>query len=672
LGDIYSSRHPLADEIRKLAQESEIPVNTEFCIDVILDTLRRTTYTAKARSISLAVGFCTYAARLVESMGAKEYYLQSLPGKGVAIHKMLALAAPALFEDYIKNSLAPSIEKLKDYVEYALEAVELLDRTVKVSDSKREEVLNKAFAMLQNFVQTVKLASLRLGVELDKCKAIPENYFTDFDLHISGTPDLIIECGYGKPRALVIEWKTYGTSPHPWEKVQVYTYALLEAHRLGYGVWRGITVTLRELSELFRAVTDGNPASVAVVPVIIRDSGFYGNHPAFPSERAQVLSPSEVEELLKKIVVAAAHLTMLRSAIPEHFRNEVNEKCRARIKGYEGVLYRWTPRILDKHGNPKSRDSKLCELCKELHPVIYSVCPLFFGEGPTKDVLDKVFWDLRFKIYRIHERALAPLKAMQDIRREDVERAANNGDIIEYNMTEYHKYILKTGDGRGPKLVINYQSTREKVKPLESRFDVFEDVEIFLPNKLSPKHLKPDELYEKYAGEIPYLRFRRKIREYEDKPIVEEGLEDRLIQIRTLRRGKPVLVLFDDGTPQRSSLNFALSLFGRVDRVALDGDIVLVEVTPISNAFRFQFLTVANQIHYHDLRRAIAVEVNVDLTYLELQALLALQKAVKDSLKSQAPEIENQINELKSILNKNRRDLFELIAKVFYIVRRLQ
>jgi len=670
LGGIYTSRHPLADEIRKLAQESEIPVDTEFCVDVILDTLRRTTYTAKARSISLAVGFCTYAARLVESMGAKEYYLQSLPGKGVAIHKMLALAAPALFEDYLKNSSAPSAEKLRGYSEYALEAVELLDHTVRVPDSKREEILNKTFKMLQNFVQTVKLASFRLGLKLDKCKAIPENYFTDFDLHISGTPDLIIECDYGRPRALVIEWKTYGTSPQFWEKVQVYTYALLEAHRLGYGVKHGITVTLSDLPELFRAVADDNPASVAVVPIIIRDSGFYSNHPAFPSERAQVLDTNGVEELLKKIVVAAAHLTMLRSAIPEHFRNEVNEKCRAKIKGYEGVLYRWTPRILDMYGNPKSRDSKLCELCKELHPVIYSVCPLFFGEGPAKDVLDKVFWDLRFKIYRIHERALAPLKAMQDIRKEVVERAANNGDVIEYDMAN-RRYGLREGDGRGPKLSIYYQSVGEKPKPIESLFDVFEDVEIFLPNKLSPNHLKSESLHN-YIGEIPYLRLKRKIRKYEDKLVVEEGLEDRLIHIRTLRRGKPVLVLFDDGTPQRSSLNFAVSLFGRVDRVTLDGNTVLVEVTPISNAFRFQFLTVANQIHYHDLRRSIAVEVNVDLTYLELQALLALQKAIKDGSKGQPPDIEKQINGLKPILSKNRRGLFELIADVFCITRRSQ
>jgi len=606
---------------------------------------------------------------LVESMGAKEYYLQTLPGKGVAIHKVLALAAPALFEDYLKNSTIPSSEKLRSYAEYALEAVELLDRTLKVLDSKREEILNKAFAMLQNFIQTVKLASLRLGFKLDKCKTVPENYFIDFDLHISGTPDLIIECDYGEPRALVIEWKTYGTSPQLWEKVQVYTYALLEAHRLGYGVRRGITVTLKDLSELFRAVADGNPASVAVVPVIIRDSGFYSNHPAFSSERAQALSTGEVEELLKKIVVAAAHLTMLRSAIPEYFRNEVNEKCRTRIKGYEGVLYRWTPRILDMYGSPKNRnESRLCNLCKNLHPVIYSVCPLFFGEGSAKDVIDRVFWNLRFKIYRIHERALTPIKAMQDIRKEDIERATNSGDIIEYDM-ESRRYILKEGNGRGPKLAIHYRSSHEKPKPLEARFDTFEALEIFLPNKLSPNHLKSDDLH-KYVGEIPYLRLKRKIRKYEDRPVVKEGLEDRLIQIRTLRRGKPVLVLFNDGTPEKSSLNFALSLFGRVDRVALDGDTVLVEVVPISNAFRFQFLTVANQIHHHNLRQTIAVEMNVDLTYLELQALLALQKAIKDSLKDQPSDIENHINKLTSILSKNRRDLFSLIAEVFHIVGR--
>jgi len=667
LSDIYSLSHPLVDEFSKLAQESETVVDVPFCADVVLKALRKTTYTVKARSVSLAVGFCTYAARLVESIGVKEHYLYSLPGKGIAIHKILALAAPTIFEDYIRKSIWSNIEFI-EYVNYALEIVKSYDYSSETSDSDNREILYKAITMLQNFVQVLRLAAQRLYLSFEKCRAIPENYFVDFDLHISGVPDLIIECDSSRPRALVIEWKTYGESPHEWEKVQAYTYALLEARRLGYGTLRGTSIRLADLQTFFRAIADDNPNSVAVIPIIIRSNGFYSNHPAFPSEHVKhVLRVNEIEELLKKIVIAAAHLTLLRSAIPEYIKDEVSNLCRVKIKGYEGVLHRWTPRILDKHGSPGNRsESSICDLCSKIHPIIYNVCPLFFGKGPSKDVLDKVFWDLRFKIYRIHERALAPLKAIQDIRIEYIEEALEYGASIKYYI-DRREYELEKKQ-KGPKLMIYHENLHEK--PLETRLDLFDKIELIFPKILSPKHMKLKNIRE-HAGEIPYLKFKRKMRQYERKFIIEQGFEEPLIRIWTLRRGKPVLVFFEDGTSRRSSLSFSISLFGRVENVYTEDDHAVVDIRPISNAFKFQFLTVSNIVHYHNLNRAVALEANVDLTHLELQALVALQKAIKDasSMLANNVDINKDVETLQETLRKNKRNLIDLLSNVFSIVR---
>ena len=658
LSDIYLPFHPLERELRKLAQESEKPIDVEFCIDVVYEALKKACHVVKARSISMAAGFCTYAARLVESVGVKDSYISLLPGKGVLVHKALALSAPLIFNDYLKRNHVPGLNELKEVVQYAIETIKCIEPYVHNLDEK--DVINTTTSLLNVFINEISIASSKLSLELGKCYALAEHYMIDFDLHIAGTPDLIIECLKSRPRSIVIEWKTYGTTPHEWEKVQVYTYALLEARRLGYGTRKGVRTKV-DFEGLFNAIATDDPKDVAVVPVIIRTNGSYSNHPAYPVAAHHVLSVEELKELLTKIVVAAAHLTLLRTdyvMLAGCSEEEFNKRCKIKIKDYEGHLVRWTPRTLNFHGTPSNRDkSWVCNVCKKLHPLIYDACPLFFGKGPEKDVIDVILWKYRYRIYSIHERALAPLKALHDIDIEILKEAINTGQTIEYDVDQ-RKYRLLRSDKK-PRPVLKCITTsiaKKRQVTLESRIDFFDEVKI-------PKGIS-------FLSEHGYtlsVKLRRKIRSFEKEWLIETGREDTIPRIWSPRLGKPVLVVFyGDQTLKASSPAFSVSIFGRVADVEIDlNDFEHIEmvIEPISNAFRFQYLILINYAKYYDtlMQGALAIELNVDLTHMELQALYTIQRLIRQKI-NELGISGDEIRDLRRVIRENTRDLLMLLA----------
>jgi hypothetical protein len=626
---LFIPRHFLEDELLRLAQESEQgTVDINFCTDVALEALKSSSYTVRARSISLAVGFCTYAARLIESIGVKDHYIHNLPGKGVVIHKVLGILSPIVFEEYIKQGKPLRFGTLKDLVNKALILLNWLgDSSISHSDDVHNviEIIQKFNIILND----LKNRSFIDSDMLDSCRAVVENYMIDFDLHIAGTPDLIIECLKPRPRAIVIEWKTQGTTPQEWEKVQVYTYALLVARRLGYGFRRGLTTGV-DFENLISSIANERLDDVAVIPLIIRPSGAYSDHPAYPVSAVKPLRVSELKERLKKIIVAAAHLTLLRTdyvGIVGSNYEILKERCDIKIRDYRGSLLRWTPRILDARGSPKKRDGWPCKVCERIHPIIYDMCPYFFGSGPKKDVLDTILWDLRFNLYRIHERALAPIKALHDIPFEHLKQAVERGKTIIYD-SRGRRYIFEERSPR-PRPVIQCYHGPDRM-PTEVRYDIFSDVSV-----------KPLVLEE---GEIPRMaiELRRRIRSHEMQWVVERGREDYIPRVWTPRRGKPVLVVFNDELSRRTALSLGITLFGRVGSVEVNplpdgGGTVSITVEPISNAFKYQFLVMGNYANYTKHNRyynemfsdVIVAEVNVDLTHMELQALAALQRMIR-------------------------------------------
>ena len=105
----------------------------------------------------------------------------------------------------------------------------------------------------------------------------------------------------------------------------------------------------------------------------------------------------------------------------------------------------------------------------------------------------------------------------------------------------------------------------------------------------------------------------------------------------TLREGKPVLVIFRD--PYVNNLLLRLSFHGRVDEIDIikknDSDYLVVYVSAPNMASRLSILILDTISKYDNsiLKRPFAIEVNVDLTQLELQAIDAFHRATKGLIK---------------------------------------
>ncbi|MDS0257476.1 PD-(D/E)XK nuclease family protein [Thermoplasmatales archaeon AK] len=582
------------------------------CVTLAKEVLQRTGHIPTVTNIARGAGYCTYYARLSESIGIRRFFDYSVDhysGKGKAIHKILAYSALKLFPG------APNDNEIKDAIEKAAsENREILSRD-RIFKTDRENILDSAYLLLKSLVSNLDRICELLGINKLELSPIVEQQFLDYDLHMRGIPDLILE-SMTKKKAIVVEWKTYGSSEMRYEEAQAVAYSLLEASRLGYSDPR--TAVLGTLSP--------DSHSVDVIPVVIKASikSQLGPHPFLGGDFSKE-SHMEFSYLLDDVALEAEHLTSLL-ANTSYF--DINKK--GGDKEYRVNLLRLTPNQLWK-GKPSKQEKWPCRsrdgkpFCNLMEP-----CKFYFGGSQYEhDSIDSDMWLLRFKVFENKENSLLIYRALHDIFK------IYKGNPLEKDafthLSQGGGFIYSPGD-----FPIKKNGIPQIIIPEKNRFRV-------------------ETLDELETVDVPYslqLRGSRKLRDFEKDEKISFVVPD----------GKTVLLtMMDSWNPLLS-----ISVFAKISEVKSVGEQIEYVIEVPSTVLDFQMSIFMKYLNMHiKTSKFLMFEVNADLTQMELNSIHALQYALKESLGKESkpsPDVNMTENERKieeELLNAQEEQIRE-------------
>jgi len=449
-------RSPLSQFLWNFIKELLSSSDPSRCKDFVHELLKCTCHVARVRSIAYAAGYCAYYARMIEKMGVFEVISSSISGKGKILHHILASATQRLFLNHTLGEIFETEEKLvKQAVDFAVEDLR---------PDIDEKVKNEAINMMRKLLNALSRAQIKGVISFDsnmKLFPIVEQEFIDFDDHMYGAPDLILEDLNGK-KAFVVEWKSYEVGKGRWNDVdiaQVVAYAIMESRRLGIkelrnvlkailGVdidtmkrmeelvnkWKKIqenspeTIQIqRELYELVSKALDSAKKELRVLPLIISSSKSYPPHPIMYRGINKVVNHAKrfikLYNMIKGVIIAAEHLTLqltnaervlaeIRGQSLNDIRNELYESC----KSYEGYLaFNYTPCRFLHCGKPREQRTWPCRTRngKLFCPFAGAneACNFYFGRREKED-FEVLMWRLRYKVFEEKEHSLANYKAM--------------------------------------------------------------------------------------------------------------------------------------------------------------------------------------------------------------------------------------------------------------------
>jgi len=393
---------------------------------------------------------------MVEKMGVFETVSGSISGKGKILHKLLALAAENLFLDHTLSDLLQNSSNLIP------QAITRSAEVLRVDVG--ESVLSEAVDMMKKLLKALYRAQARGVITSNpniRLFPIVEQEFIDFDDHMYGAPDLILEVESSAERkALVIEWKSYEVEERMWNDVdlaQVVAYAIMEARRLGIeglsGIFKailGIDVKMarkiielmnyikssqnkadlrvqEELRKIILRVLDNSRKELKVLPIVISSkSESFPPHPLMYKlgnhiEHAKRFS--KLYNIIRKVVVAAEHLTLqltnveslLAEATGQGFM-EIREQLKACCSSSAGYLaFNYTPCRALRCGRPTEQGSWPCRTRKgkSFCPFAgdHDACKFYFGRRNGEE-FESLMWRLRYKVFEDKERSLMNYKAM--------------------------------------------------------------------------------------------------------------------------------------------------------------------------------------------------------------------------------------------------------------------
>lgn len=610
-------------------------INEPHYINIAKTILNKTAHIPLVTTIARGAGYCSYHARLCEGIGIKRLSSQSMDrvaGHGSSIHKILGLSSFYLFSnhDYQQTNeyIERSINKLREEEDFLI----------------NENDRNLASDLLSNLVSRLDQLVNILGINRAGLKPIIEQSFIDYELHMRGIPDLILE-DINEKKAIVIEWKTSTESIADYERAQVICYALLEAKRLFRDAPK---------NEIIEAVTGkrngDNIIDIKVLPVIIRPRGKRGllslePHPVLKNDHTDS-DWIEFTNLVKNCCIEAEHLTILLTDqfyisgqrpeetscfIPE-FNREVN-------------VLRLTPRQLPRgdyqnHSRWPCVTSNNKPFCTMSEP-----CTFYFGQGYGEaDDYDKVMWKIRFSIYRQKEEDLLIYKAIYDsfkyFGKKRIMEKLREGYTLRYGDPNP---ISFKGSRSSIKLVTTrYEGKRTKTKQRIFRYDLLDRIEA-------------------EEGTNTLIGYRKR-RDYE----INNNI------VRVINEGKSVFItLLDSDNPLLS-----INTFGRIDNVEIENNNIKYEIGIPSKVLKYNTLLFRLYIdNMHKLLRDLSgsapiliFECNVDLTNMELNIVDRLQRCLEQEGKSEERsllqrEIYNVKEETENVLDPDSHSLREIIGK---------
>ncbi len=550
--------------------------------------LEATAHLVKARSVATAAAQCAFMARLGETMGVRGFYHSVLPGKGEAVHLVLALVFPRALREHVRGGSVDYGGLVEEAFNW-LKSGGVLD-VEKIDQSREDEIIRVSEELARagvKFVETVFQALLGNEAEeaLARSRVLAEHQLMSYRLHVWGVADVVVEDPIGR-YAAVIEWKSYSPVEGRTAQVtkvdiaQAYVYAMLEAERLGLARDNFESYVSAVLGE----EPDGRGARI--VPGVVRPSPtgrasrIYVKHPRLCiGGRGSGCEYRELRRLMAALVLAAEHLTLSVTDLKAHLRDarNVEEICSVVTRGGKRrPVFRLVPElVLDgtrvrlPMGNPLREELRWpCSLCPDN---VREACIYYLRSGGDPRYADfKAFrsesWRARFAIYAHRENALAPYKHFRDL-------ALRYGSGMEWIRGRLANRVLPDG----------------------SRVDLFDEAWV-----------DSDEL----VLERPPLRWE---------------LEN--MHLFTLREGKPAAVFLNERHVRDPLLR--ASFHGSVSSVKYDdkADRVYVRVAPANKLSRIypallEHLAETSPDAFHDV---VALEVNVELTQLELLGVTAAE-----------------------------------------------
>lgn len=649
----------LEDYIEKLMSDSGIDsITIRKAKLALMRSLIVTGHIPAAYSIARGAGYCSFYARLCEAVGASGGYLRDkIVGKGSDIHKIVGLTALNLF---MKHEYDPSSSLLLSRLEEVVDELEK-ERLIREDDEdKLLETIEISYLLLSKLFMSLPQICSALGVNVNNLFPIVEQQFLDYDLHIRGSPDLILEDQKEK-KAIVIEWKT---SPRPSslsEKAQVICYALLEAKRLGYGKGK-----IRPGKELINVIlgklVDNGVEGVKVLPVIIRpiQRGELEPHPLLAPSSKVIERYQKMEKILADVLVEAQHLTMLLTN-QERITGTKPDMFLIPLSGRKNVkinILRYTPRQL-RRGKPREQTKYPCAVNEGKTPIcdLQSACRFYYARDiGEREEYERILWGLRYQVFDEKERSLLIYKALHHI-------------FEQYSKNEI---LMKFKSGNGIMFVANFPPS---VSFVEKIFSAFQSKLLrgkILIRRVIYDHYgtpftedveKKVEILDKVEVEGEDLVGSREIRDYE---------KDNLYVIN---EGIPVFITPLDGITPLLSIN----LFGRVDEIDVENGRVKYIIGIPSKLLNYQKLLFIKILKMNKLfqENLLMVEADVDLTRMDLNALDALQRFLKETAESNMyseemrKEFINEANQIREGLERiywqedpDKRSLGELLRKL--------
>jgi hypothetical protein len=593
------------------------------CSNILKSIDKLVSHLPRVTSIATGVGHCIYEAKLKEFLGIKGIISSNFPGKGKLVHKLLALASLEVF------GRKQSQNKIYDIFNELVE--ELGDEAVKEKDTAIE-IFNSLLAVKDKLFEAV-------GINPDNVIPIVEQQIYDYDLHMLGVPDLILEDQKNRA-AVVIEWKSYpdtlaqgkskslkNISISNYEKVQVIAYAMLEARRLGYEVQVNSYNKISLFDAISGVLINNKISNVKILPVIIRP-GLGTNkrlslppHPIFSNRGNIEDNYNKFKQLMGEILVTSHYLTYLLTDFYLYgYSKEDLEQCSKNVNGKSRIAFLWAPPYPIPRGKPSDQsNSRLCQFCN-----VRDECKFYIGERHI-NYFQKIVWLLRYSSLSEKEKIMWPFRAVYELL-----RFYSRNKIVEY----INRGVEFCWDGNairankgGSKNTIQIE-----MKGKRTRFKV-DVVNI----------IQYDEKEDTLVAE-------RKVRDFEYS------------YPRILYKGTPIVLFLNDNA---SRLPLSINMTGtvqNVDFVKSDNKIAKVkyEIGIPSPALGFQFHIIRKYLNiYPELfKNVIVVQTGVDLTHIDLLTLDVLQRVIGNKIENlQNSENKEKLKKIYDDVRKKYEDL---------------
>ncbi|MGC9107340.1 MAG: PD-(D/E)XK nuclease family protein, partial [Infirmifilum sp.] len=487
-----------------------------------------------------------------------------------------------------------------------------------VDESKIKESLINIKNMLNHLTRLLPHIVNKMGMDRSRLRTYAELQLIDYSVHMWGVPDLVVEDPEGR-KAVIIDWKTDEGSPSEREKFQVYSYAVLEAIRLGY----------RDVQQILDAIAPARPEESRIYVAIIRPTHPYSDHPLMPvsgSRRGNVASREELVERIRRILISAKYLTALvvdfgvMCCRDSHENYRLKDQCSVKLGENSYYALRLTPPELPR-GNPRRQERYPCKVCP------YSdersklrECSFYFG-STDKDRIDDLMWAFRYRVYGERERAMMPYKALYELSNKLGDLATLVGDL---RGGSWYKVTISNGNVSVSRNR-DTSETRRRLRPHKQKCGV---VEVEFKELNYSTDLRLGVYGMKWIGDEALFLWRN----YMPCEGVEGG---DIVAVYAPRERQPVMVVAPES--HVSNLTLGVSLYGRVEWVLLRDEEMFGErcpgvcavVTPINANLRFQFRLFKRWAELYGVKEVVLTEIGADLTHIDLGTIHSLHMALK-------------------------------------------